>query len=63
MDKNEPTCPDCGVYLTWDDCGDWETGWEGIYLKNLAHCPYCNADYRYTEIYTYSHFEDLTRIR
>lgn len=57
-----PTCPCCGCNLTFVehyDCYDEEN--KAFFFAD-GHCPKCLRDYRWTDVYTLNHFEDLEEV-
>ena len=57
-------CPDCNVELNWEDVIDTE--WrEPDVLANICEgsCPICKKTFQYTDIYKFSHAENIKRIK
>ena len=56
-------CPTCECDLEIDEYSDYESDGMSLYLTVDGHCPHCNAGYRWTEVYKFSHSMGLTRTR
>lgn len=59
----EPTCPKCRHTI---DC--WETVDDSLDFGNYqilctGSCPNCETDYRWWEVYKFSHIEDLEEVK
>lgn len=56
-------CPYCKVELEIDE--SYEIGVEDIDIvidRVAGHCPNCNKEFQWEEVYKYSHFSNLEEI-
>ena len=57
-----PSCPHCGCTLTFFehyDCYDTE---DKVLCFANGYCPKCRREYRWTDVYKLSYFEDLEEV-
>lgn len=54
-------CPCCNIPLEVLDSTDIDVE-EDIYLYSVGKCTQCNKVYTYTEVFTYTGYENLTEI-
>lgn len=54
-----PECKYCNVELELDDTIDEDADESEVAMKEVGHCPKCGKDYKWFDIYKYSHYRDL----
>lgn len=54
-----PECPICKEELEFVDNFDFWVDGDIIEMKSLGKCPKCGKEYKWKDLYTYSHFTDL----
>lgn len=52
-------CPECGDYLEEDDCFDTITSTSWVEHLIVGHCPTCEKDYQWRNVFFYSGVSDL----
>ena len=59
---DELKCPHCGTELEEDDCYDRSDN--GDYIANYCcgHCPNCNKEYQWKEIFDFSNYDELVEV-
>jgi hypothetical protein len=56
----EMKCPHCCVVLVEDDCFDMDLISDSVIRREVVgHCPECNREYQWTEIFEYQGSVDL----
>ena len=58
----EPMCPYCNVELIGDDMFDSEVYDDTFVSGIFGECPQCKRDFRWEEVYKYSHCENLMEV-
>ena len=59
----EPMCPYCNVELIGDDVYDSEIYDNNTFISSIfGECPQCKRDFRWEEVYKYSHCQDLVEL-
>ena len=59
----EPTCPKCGHTIDYWEAVDDSTDFDIYQVLCTGSCPQCETDYRWWEVYKFSHIEDLEEIK
>ena len=54
-----PECLNCKTEIEFDDTVDTWADESIVEMKNTEHCPKCGKQYKWRDIYEYSHFKDL----
>lgn len=52
-------CPNCGDYLEEDDCFDTITSTSWVEHLIVGHCPTCEKDYQWHNVFFYGGISDL----
>lgn len=52
-------CPECGDYLEEDDCFDTITANSWVEHLIVGHCPTCEKDYQWRNVFFYAGISDL----
>lgn len=60
---NEPTCPKCGYIIDYFESVDEVTNTDTHEFLCVGSCPRCEADYRWWEVYKFSHIEGLEEVK
>ena len=55
----EPKCSICNLLLEEIDAYDTEMDGNSIIVHIVGECPLCEREYQWTEVYKYSHYENL----
>ena len=58
-----PMCPHCNVELKTSDIFDSEIYGDTFISGNFGECPQCKRDFRWEEIFKYSHCENLEEFK
>ena len=59
-----PSCPHCGctlIFFEHYDCYCDDAGSKALFFAN-GYCPQCQRGYRWTDVYTLNHIEDLEEV-
>lgn len=57
-------CPYCKEELEIDESYDIDVEDIDVVINRVAgHCPNCNKEFQWEEIYKYSHFSNLEEVR
>ena len=56
------TCSNCGAELEQDEC--YDTNFEGSFIANYiaGHCPNCNKEFQWVEVYDYKGVEEIEEV-
>ena len=54
-----PTCPNCGTDLDFDDHYDMYDEGDVIICKVHGHCPHCKKNYQWEDVYALDGFQCL----
>ena len=60
--KLMPSCPHCGctlIFFEYYDC--YDDADKALFFAD-GHCPKCRREYRWTDVYTLTCFEDLEEV-
>ena len=55
-------CPNCGHELIGDDTYDYSVDISAFSEYVVGHCENCNKEYRWVNIFTFSHVEDIEEV-
>lgn len=55
-------CPHCGEELIQDEC--YDTTFEGEYIANYitGHCPNCEKEFQWVEVYNYAGVDEIEEV-
>lgn len=55
-------CPHCGEELIQDEC--YDTNFEGEYIANYiaGHCPTCEKEFQWVEVYNYAGVDEIEEV-
>ena len=56
-----PHCPHCDIELSKIDSVDWAHEDDICWVDYIGECPTCKRQYRWTQIYSMSGYENLKR--
>lgn len=54
-----PKCLKCGTELELDDCYDTEFNGDTVLTHNIGHCPNCNTNHQWEEVYKFEKFQNV----
>lgn len=55
-------CPNCGAELEQDECYDTQFGDDCITNFMAGHCPTCDKEFQWVEVYDYAGVEDIEEV-
>ena len=55
-------CPNCGAELEQDECYDTQFGDDCITNFMTGHCPTCDKEFQWVEVYDYAGVEDIEEV-
>lgn len=58
-----PKCPYCNVELEYEERMDSQNYGDYYSERWTGYCPQCNKTFNWSEIYTYSNYEELEEIK
>jgi hypothetical protein len=60
--KKIAICPNCGEELTQDEC--YDTHFEQEYIANFiaGHCPNCEKEFQWVEVYNYAGVDEIEEV-
>jgi len=60
--EQEFNCPHCGATLEEDDCYDTSFDGDTATRYIVGHCPKCEREYQWKEIFDYAGCDELTEV-
>lgn len=57
-----PECIDCKVELNFVETVEVYSDESSVEMRNIGICPKCKKGYKWTDVYDYSHYEDLEEV-
>jgi uncharacterized protein with PIN domain len=57
-----PECLECKTELEFDDTVDIYADSDIVIFYEVGHCPKCGKEYKWRDVYNFSHFEDLEEV-
>ena len=60
--KKIAICPNCGTELEQDEC--YDTHSEGDFIANymIGHCPSCEKEFQWVEVYDYTGVDEIEEV-